>query len=179
MWAQEIGTQALHQRLSMVDPIAAERIDHRNVRRTIRALEVIFHTGKRFSDQRLKKGHSYSVLQLGLRRSRPELFQRIDRRIDEMFAGGFEDEVRRLIAEGYAPSLPSMSAIGYHEVIQYLQGKITQAEAIALIKRRTRQFVRRQANWFKENDPAILWFDANPGVLGAMSALIRNWLGYS
>ena len=81
-----------------------------------------------------------------------------------MLACGFLDEVRRLLSQGYSPDLPSLSAIGYRELIDYLNGKTTLTEAIVLIKRRTHEYVRRQANWFKPSDPEIHWFLADPAV---------------
>ena len=159
-WAQEIGGEGLHQRLALLDPSAAGAIDWRNQRRTVRALEVIFSTGRRFSAQRTKGSLPYRYKMIGLKRERPELYARVDARIEKMLADGFEDEIRTLLEKGYSPDLPALSAIGYREMIEYVQGKISLDEAVMLIKRRTRLFVRRQANWFKEGDPCIRWFDA-------------------
>ncbi len=158
-WANEIGPMEIHKKLAILDPIAAEKIDYRNVRRTIRALEVIFGSGQRFSEQRKVTESPYSFLILGLNRSRSSLYQRIDQRIDQMIRQGFIEEVADLLEKGYSPALPSMSAIGYREISAYLNHEITLDEAIRLIKQRTRNFVRRQANWFKTNDPQIHWFN--------------------
>ena len=158
-WANEIGPMEIHKKLAILDPIAAEKIDYRNVRRTIRALEVIFGSGQRFSEQRKVTESPYSFLILGLNRSRSSLYQRIDQRIDQMIRQGFIEEVAGLLEKGYSPTLPSMSAIGYREISAYLNHEITLDEAIRLIKQRTRNFVRRQANWFKTNDPQIHWFN--------------------
>ena len=158
-WAEEVGTQGLHQRLAVLDPEAASTIDHRNVRRTIRALEVIFLTGKKFSDQRMKKEPRYEICRIGLNRPREELYQRVDQRIELMMEMGLVKEVRDLLRKGYAYDLPAFSAIGYREVIQYVRGEISKEEAVMLIKRNTRKFVRRQSNWFKLDDPAIRWFE--------------------
>jgi tRNA dimethylallyltransferase len=130
-----------------------------NLRRSVRALEVIFLTGQRFSAQRKKGGSLYQACRVGLIRPRAALYQRIDQRIDAMVAAGLLAEVRGLLAQGYSPDLAPFSAIGYREMIQVLQGTLTLDEAILLMKRYTRQFVRRQANWFKPNDPEIHWFD--------------------
>jgi tRNA dimethylallyltransferase len=178
-WAGAIGPQGLHQRLAVLDPQSAGQIDARNVRRTIRALEVILSTGRPFSAQRDSGESSYRLLLLGLTRSRPELYARIDARIQAMFEAGFLDEVRRLLASGYSPDLPTLSAIGYQEAVEFLQGKITLEEAAARMKRKTRIFVRRQANWFKLNDPEIHWFEAGPDKAGEMEELIRDWLAHS
>jgi len=109
---------------------------------------------------------------LGLRRLRPELYARIDRRIESMFEAGLVDEVKDLLARGYSPDLPTLSAIGYRETIDYLQGRMTMEEAKVQIRRLTRTFVRRQANWFKEDDVSIHWFDARDGVVSQMQELI-------
>jgi tRNA dimethylallyltransferase len=93
-----------------------------------------------------------------------------------MINSGFVDEVHRLLASGYSPELPTLSAIGYGELVAYIKGRITLDEAIMLIKRRTRIFVRRQANWFKENDPDIHWFQVSQDTMVEMEKLIRNWL---
>lgn len=158
-WANEIGPMEIHKKLAILDPIAAEKIDYRNVRRTIRALEVIFGSGQRFSEQRKVTESPYSFLILGLNRSRSSLYQRIDQRIDQMIRQGFIEEVAGLLEKGYSPTLPSMSAIGYREISAYLNHEISLDEAIRLIKQRTRNFVRRQSNWFKTSDPQIHWFN--------------------
>jgi tRNA dimethylallyltransferase len=174
-WADQIGHDELHRKLTLLDPVAAETIDPRNVRRTIRALEVIFGTGRRFSDQKNKKTSPYRTLILGIRRSRTDLYARIDQRIDAMLADGLIDEVKNLLKKGYADDLPTLSAIGYREVIDYLKGRTTYGEAVMLIRRNTRVFVRRQANWFREDNPQIHWFDAEPGVVDQMEILIRQF----
>jgi tRNA dimethylallyltransferase len=160
-WADEIGGGALHDRLALLDPAAAQAIDPRNVRRTVRALEVILTTGERFSEQRRRLEPPAGMILIGLTCSRPELYERIDRRIEGMMAGGLVDEVQGLLAKGYSTDLPSMSAIGYQEIGRYLGGELTLDEAIVLMKRRTRQFVRRQNAWFKPADPRIHWFTVN------------------
>lgn len=174
-WSQSIGKEGLHYRLSRLDPPAAENIDYRNLRRTVRALEVIFTTGQRFSDLRRSGMSTYRLLQIGLTRPRKDLYARIDRRIDAMIENGLIEEVQGLLKLGYSPDLPTLSAIGYREIIAYLQGEIDLQEAITLIKRNSRTLVRRQANWFKPDDPEICWFEANTGVLDQIEAAIRDW----
>ena len=164
-WTEEIGVEGLHTRLESIDPSAAAKIAPNNVRRTIRALEVIFHTGKRFSALREREPVPYHVIQVGLMRSRQELFRLIDARVDEMIVSGFEEEVRKLLEMGYLPSLPSMSAIGYGQMVSYINEEISLEEAVELIKRLTRHFVRKQANWFREDDPNIQWFNMTSGVI--------------
>jgi tRNA dimethylallyltransferase len=175
-WATEIGTDGLHARLATLDPAAAARIDHRNLRRTIRAIEVTLMTGARFSDQRRKLGSPDDRLTLGLMRSRTELYARIDQRIEWMISNGFIEEVKGLLARGFAPDLPAFSAIGYREIIRYVKNEITLEEAVNEIKKRTRQFVRRQANWFKDHDPGIKWFQVNEETINHMEQVINERL---
>lgn len=175
-WSLDIGSSELHAKLAILDLQAAATIDPTNVRRTIRALEVILSTGKRFSDQKNRGTGLYDPLLIGLSRPRSELYQRIDERINHMIECGLIDEVRQLLDLGYSPELPTMSAIGYGEIVAYIQGKIDLDEAIMLIKRRTRLFVRRQANWFKNSDPSIHWFQMTDDTLKKAVKLIRDWL---
>ena len=172
----ENGIYWLHEKLRTLDPAAAEKIDARNFRRTIRALEVILTTGKKFSEQRGQTDSPYHLITIGLMRPRVELYVRVDARIDSMFASGFLGEVKGLLERGYSPALPTMSAIGYRECVQVLEGKIKLEEAQQAIRRMTRIFVRRQANWFKESDPNILWFKVENGVLERIEAHIRESL---
>ncbi len=170
---EHIGPFELHQRLGQLDAAAAQQIQPQNVRRTVRALEVILMTGRRFSEQRGRSASPYSLKIIGLKRPRPELYARIDRRIDDMISAGLLEEVRRLLESGYSPELPTLSAIGYGEMTAVLQGQMTLEEAVVQMKRATRQFVRRQANWFKENDPAIRWFEMTPDVVPEL----ERWIG--
>lgn len=175
-WSGQIGFDGLHARLAVLDPQAAAAIDPHNIRRTVRAMEVILTTGETFSKQRQRGASAYSLLTLGLFRPRPELYARIDARIEAMLDTGLVEEVRGLLAQGYSPDLSTLSAIGYREILDYLHGRASLAEAIALIKRHTRIFVRRQANWFKLDDPEIHWFQAAPGVTEKMANLIQEFL---
>lgn len=175
-WAGEIGVDGLHYRLSKIDPIAGERIDYRNLRRTVRALEVIFCSGRLFSEQGRSAPAPYELLKIGLIRPRAELYERIDNRIVSMIDAGLVDEVKRLLDEGYSRDSPAFSAIGYREIVSYLLGELTLEEAVALIKRQTRVFVRRQANWFKLNDPTIQWFEMQTASIDMIESYIRLWL---
>jgi tRNA dimethylallyltransferase len=175
-WSHDIGKDGLHYRLTVLDPHAAARIDERNLRRTIRALEVILTTGKRFSEQRTQSPPLYNTLILGLKRPRPELYARIDARIDDMFQVGLVDEVQHLLESGYSPDLPPLSAIGYREVIAYIQGSITLEGAKVQMRRLTRTYVRRQANWFKPHDPQIRWFRVRPSTVDEMEAVVTGWI---
>jgi len=173
-WAESVGAEGLYERLKLIDPEAAGRIDYRNLRRTVRALEVIFKTGERFSDLRNRQECLYHPIILGIDRPREDLYERVDRRVDQMLDGGLVDEVRSLLEEGFPPDLPTLSAIGYDEIIRYLQGEIGYQEAVILIKRNTRTFVRRQANWFKPGDPRITWVEASDQMVDQMEQIIRR-----
>jgi len=170
------GIEWLHDKLRNLDPAAAEKIDARNYRRTIRALEVILTTGRRFSDQRGQSESAYQLITIGLTRPRAELYERVDQRIDAMFANGFLDEVKSLLAKGYSTSLPTLSAIGYRECIKVVNGELNEEQAKVEIRRATRVFVRRQANWFKESDPNIKWFNVEDGVVADIEEHIRQSL---
>ena len=172
----ERGVYWLYEKLKQFDPVAAEKIDARNYRRTIRALEVILTTGKRFSEQRGQNESPYHLITIGLTRPRTELYERVDQRIDLMFASGFLEEVKSLLSRGYSPLLPTMSAIGYRECIRIINGEIDEEQAKAEIRRITRVFVRRQANWFKESDPKIKWFRVEAGVVDEIEAYLGQAL---
>ena len=175
-WKEERGVYWLYEKLKGLDLAAAEKIDARNYRRTVRALEVILTTGKRFSEQRTQAESPYRLISVGLNRPRTELYERVDQRIDMMFDHGFLEEVKRLLEKGYSPSLPTMSAIGYREGIRVIQGEITKDQAKAEMRRVTRVFVRRQANWFKESDPNIKWFRVEESIVDRIESYLRGAL---
>lgn len=157
----EEGYQTLHDQLAHVDPPAAAKIDARNVRRVIRALEVYLKTGIPISQHQRKSPPPYTIIQIGLTRARESLYQRIDDRIDQMMIEGLLDEVKQLAEKGYDWNLPAMSGLGYRQIGQYLRGEESLETAVMLIKRETRRFVRQQYNWFRLDDSAIEWFDCD------------------
>ena len=173
-WAHEIGAKAIYDKLNLLDPEAAAHIEYQNIRRTVRALEVIFLTGRKFSQQRQKIGCPFTVIKIGLNRPRPELYQRIDLRIEAMIENGLLAETQALLQKGYTSDLSTLSAIGYREIIAYTRGEMGLEEAVVLMKRMTRQFVRRQANWFKETDPEIHWFMMNDTVMDQIDSLLES-----
>ena len=177
-WGKAIGAEELHRRLGFIDPEAAMKIQPKNLRRTIRALEVIFGTGKLFSSQRCKQAPPYAIKIIGLERPREELYQRIDNRIDAMIQSGLVEEVRHLLASGFTTDLPTMSAIGYREIALFLGGKMSLDDAVVLMKRRTRKFVRHQANWFKKSDSRIEWFNMKENVIDSVEEYIRSPRGW-
>lgn len=175
---KEIGFDNLHRSLTLLDPEASKFIDYRNHRRTIRALEVIFSTGQRFSELRKKGESPFNLLVLGLAWERAELYQRIDARINQMIGKGFIEEVRSLLEKGYRQDLLKMGVIGYSEIVSFLDGEISFEDSLMLIKRNTRKYVRRQANWFKSDDPNIHWLNAqDPDILEQMLDLVSSKFG--
>lgn len=178
-WARSIGPHEFHRKLAVVDPVAAKAIQPQNMRRTVRAFEVIMLSGKKFSEQRSLGVSRYSVVKIGLIRPRPALYTRVDARIQAMLDEGLVDEVRQLRSQGYSNNLPPLSAIGYREIGAYLDGQMTLDEAVVLIKRHTRDYIRRQANWFKENDSTIHWIQAGENAVNQAAAVIKcekNWI---
>jgi tRNA dimethylallyltransferase len=168
------GADKLHQRLAAIDPVAAARIDPRNVRRVIRALEVYLTLGKPISSLQTKEPTNYLPLYIGLTLPRPFLYRRIDERIDRMIAQGLVSEVQHLVDQGYGYDLPSMSGLGYQQIGAHLRGEMTLEEAIILIKRHTRGFIRHQYNWFHLSDPQVHWYDASQRPLDALIAMIHS-----
>jgi tRNA dimethylallyltransferase len=149
----------LYQQLQKIDPAAAEKIDPRNVRRVIRALEVNRLTDTTFSQLQKKQPPPFQPLIIGLTADRQELYRRVDERVDNMIKHGFVREVEALLRKGYSLSLPSMSSIGYREIGQFLHLEITLDEAIYKIKTGTHRFIRHQYAWFRLKDERIKWFD--------------------
>ncbi|MCL7452755.1 MAG: tRNA (adenosine(37)-N6)-dimethylallyltransferase MiaA [Anaerolineae bacterium] len=174
--AEQRGAEALHARLEALDPEAAESIDPRNVRRVVRALEVCLVTGEPISEQQGKSPPPYRRLIIGLSLPRPELYGRIDRRVERMFEQGLEAEVRHLVAEGYGFDLPAMSGVGYGQFEEYLAGEASLDAVEQEIKRATRRFVRHQANWFRHDDPRIHWFQARPDPYPLVLELVQGFL---
>jgi tRNA dimethylallyltransferase len=174
--AEEEGAEALHDRLRALDPVAASRIDARNVRRVVRALEVCLVTGEPISELQTKSPPPYRILMLGLARPRPQLYQRIDKRVERMIESGLEDEVRQLVAAGYGFDLPAMSGVGYGQFETYLAGETTREEVVCDIKRTTRRFVRHQGNWFRRDGARIQWFDAEPDPSTAVLHRVRDFI---
>jgi len=176
----QIGFDKLYEMLGAIDPEAASQIDYRNHRRTIRALEVILSTGGKFSAARTKDESPYATLIIGLDLPREVLYERIDQRIDEMMAQGLVSEVQNLLEAGFGPTLMTMRVIGYTEIIAFLHNEISLEEASVLIKRNTRAYVRRQANWFKKTDPKIHWLNAqDPALLESALDLAESNLGFT
>jgi tRNA dimethylallyltransferase len=158
------GWEALQGELARVDPESAARIDPKNVRRVIRALEVFRATGTPFSAfHKQRKDRPFEPRLIGLHVEQSELERRINERVDGWMSLGFVAEVQKLIERGYAPELPSMSGIGYREIAAYLRGQLSLQDAVAQIKLATRQYAKRQMTWFRR-DQRIHWLDATHSV---------------
>ncbi len=175
--ADEEGAEALHERLRALDPAAADRIDARNVRRVVRAVEVCLLTGEPISEQQGKSPPPYRILMLGLSLDRETLYRRVDERMGRMMEAGLEAEVRGLVATGYGFELPAMSGVGYGQFAPYLAGEAALETVVHEIKRATRRFVRQQANWFRPVDTRIHWLDAAQDPYPAALALVRRFVG--
>lgn len=175
--AAKSGVEALYERLRQADPEAAAKVDRQNPRRVIRAIERAAAEGHGSDNPRAVKAAAppYDALVIGLTLPRPQLYQRIDSRIHGMVAAGWEDEVRRLMASGVSRDAIPMSSIGYREMAAHVTGEMTVEYAMAAAKKATRQLVRRQYNWFKLNDPRILWLAAGPDALQAAQVAVRAW----
>ncbi|HAF61077.1 MAG TPA: tRNA (adenosine(37)-N6)-dimethylallyltransferase MiaA [Anaerolineaceae bacterium] len=176
--AGEVGASTMYDYVALLDPEAARKIEPNNVRRTIRALEVIFSTGELFSDLKRRNPPHHDFKIIGLQRPRQDLYKRVDQRIDQMIADGIVEETEMLLRKGFSPDLPSMTAIGYKEITQYLEKEISLEEAVRLMKRRTRIFIRHQANWFKQTDERIQWFEMTPQVLTEIATFISSTDGW-
>lgn len=167
--AGEDGIEALYQRLQEVDPAAVQKIDKRNVRRVIRALEVSLLSNTPFSALRKKRSPGYHSLVIGLTSERSELYRRIDSRVDRMVREGLVAEVLNLQNMGYEMNLPALSSIGYQQIGKLLGGEDNLAEAVRQIKTGTHRFARHQYAWFRLADRRIVWFDImndpNPEIL--------------
>jgi len=177
--AKEEGGEVVFAQLKALDPEAAERIDSRNVRRVIRAIEVAQAGGN--TGPRRAEEPPYDALIIGLRIGRERLYARIDARIDGMLMAGWVDEVRAMVERGVPMNAPAMTGIGYRELAGYLAGERTYADAVQAARRATRSLARHQANWFSADDTRINWLDAaDPeGATTAATALVESWLSES
>jgi len=171
--AAERGAVALYERLEAADPEAATHIHPLNARRTIRALEVLEVTGRRFSSFRTSWEQPRSLYDLsvvGLTEPRPELDRRIDVRVESQLARGLVAEVERLVRDGVRDSATAVQALGYAQILAHLDGRLSLQEATDQTKARTRRFARRQLAWFRA-DPRVTWFTSDaPGAAAHLLA---------
>ena len=153
------GPGALHRRLAAVDPVAAASILPSNGRRLVRALEVVELTGRPFAATLPDHRYAVPAVQLGLTLPRPVLDARIEARVDRMWQHGLVEEVRRLAGHGLRAGRTASRALGYAQVLRFLDGELTEREARDDTVRATRRFARRQESWFRR-DPRVRWLDA-------------------
>lgn len=157
--ASEKGNEYLHRMLEKVDPKSAKEIHANNVKRVIRALEFYHqnHTPISSHNQEQKEHTSpYNLVYFVLNAPRELLYERIDKRVDEMLEEGLVDEVRRLKEMGYHKGMVSMQGLGYKEILSYLEGEYPLEEAVRILKRDTRHFAKRQLTWFRR-EPEVTW----------------------
>ena len=157
--AKEKGVEYLHEELLKIDPASADAIHANNVKRVIRALEYFKLTGQKISEhneEQREKESPYDFSYFVLNDHRELLYERIDKRVDEMVTEGLVEEVQQLKNMGYDRSFVSMQGLGYKEILSYLEGEISLEEAIYIIKRDTRHFAKRQITWFKR-EKEVTW----------------------
>jgi tRNA dimethylallyltransferase len=174
---ERVDKEKLYQELAKVDPVAAQRIDPRNIRRIIRALEV-YKSAKALPSRLQAKAKPLSnTLIVGLTADRTELYKRIDLRVDEMIEQGLVDEVKKLMDKGYGLSLPAMSGIGYRQIGMHLKDGPTLDAAIQQIKFETHRLVRHQYSWFRLKDDRIRWFDIGKRADSQVKTLVTKFIG--
>ncbi|MDR2809856.1 MAG: tRNA (adenosine(37)-N6)-dimethylallyltransferase MiaA [Tannerellaceae bacterium] len=165
------GLQPILEELKKIDPLHYERVDRQNYKRVIHAVEVCRTTGKPYSTFRTnnRKERPFRMIKIGLNRNREELYERINRRVEEMIASGFIDEARRVYPY---KRLNALNTVGYKEIFQYLDGHWTLDFAVEKIKRNTRIYARKQMTWFRQ-DEDIAWFhpDNEAAILKHIHAL--------
>ncbi len=172
------GIRNLFEELKKLDPEAASRIHPNDWFRILRALEVYYQTGKTITHWQREKNHKkteFYPIYFGLYRSRENLYQRINQRFDRMMDAGFLDEVKRLLAMGYTPDLPSLNTIGYKELIQYLLSEISLERAILISKRRTRILARRQIYFSRSLKPPVKWISVENDYKDILDQL-KTWI---
>ena len=174
----EGGGQNLHDRLRQIDPVRADALDARNVRRVIRALEIYHATDQKPSELVSDAPKTGKNLVLGLTMERKSLYRRIDDRVDAMMKAGFLAEVERLASDGYPMGEGTLNGPGYRELGQHLTGELSLDEAVARTKTQTHRLARRQYTWFKPSDPRITWLDASKSGTPEQAAdLVAAFLG--
>lgn len=157
--AKEKGADYMHEKLRKIDPASADAIHANNVKRVIRALEYYKLTGQKISEhneEQREKESPYDFSYFVLNDHRELLYERIDKRVDEMVTEGLVEEVQKLKAMGYDRSYVSMQGLGYKEILSHLEGEIPLEEAIYILKRDTRHFAKRQITWFKR-EKEVIW----------------------
>ena len=181
-YAARYGAQALHEELAKIDPKSAECIPAGNVKRVVRALEFYELSGKRISEhneEQKAKGSPYNFAYFVLNDHRNLLYDRIEKRIDEMVEEGLIEEVQGLKDRGFTKNMVSMQGLGYKEILDYLEGNLSLEEAIYILKRDTRHFAKRQLTWFRR-EAEVSWINKyeydydNEKILDAMLGILKD-----
>lgn len=181
-YAKAFGAERLHEELRKVDEKSAEAIPAANIKRVVRALEFYELSGNRISEhneEQKAKESPYNFAYFVLNDHRELLYDRIEKRIDEMLEEGLVDEVRGLKERGFTREMVSMQGLGYKEILDYLDGRLTLEEAVLILKRDTRHFAKRQLTWFRR-ESAVTWISKyeydydNEKILAAMLAVLKN-----
>ncbi|WP_337865871.1 tRNA (adenosine(37)-N6)-dimethylallyltransferase MiaA [Ignavibacterium sp.] len=161
MLRNKYGNEYLYNELKKIDPVSADKMLPQNWKRVIRAIEVYRLTGKPIwmHHKENKVNHDFNFIQYGLKWDRKFLYSNIEKRVDEMIKRGLIDEVKMILCIGYSKEINSLNSLGYKEIIDLLENKITLNEAVNLIKRNTRRFAKRQLTWFNA-DKRIHWIEA-------------------
>lgn len=177
--AEKYGAQYLHDKLNEVDPKSAEQIHPNNIKRVVRALEIYMLTGKPKSEQITaeKERPAFDALIFGMEWDRAVLYDRIDKRVDLMLQNGLEQEVRRLLSEGTLKAgTTAAQAIGYKEMLEYIDGKLSYQEAIDKIKMNSRRYAKRQITWFKKTENIKRLNPCNSSEVSEAFEIIKNFL---
>ena len=171
------GTESLFKLLQEKDPVSAQKIKPNDLVRIIRALEVLHLTGVPISAHHQMHGFldaPYAVLKIGLTRSRTELYQRIEARVDHMLVAGLLREVQSVLDKGYPSALKSLQSIGYRQLAAFVEGRTSWDEAVQQMKKETKRLAKRQLTWFR-HDPEIVWV-VLPEEAQTIPAMIKNFL---
>ena len=174
--ARKEGGEALYRQLRELDTAAADRIDPRNVRRVIRALEIRLSRGPQTARQPSKEPPPYRILVIGLTADRPILYRRIDLRVDKMIEKGLVEEVRSVLARGFPMDAPGLNSVGYKEAISHLKGELEVTEMADRIKAESHRLVRHQYNWFRLSDRRIHWLDIETEYVAQATELVGAFL---
>jgi tRNA dimethylallyltransferase len=175
-FAREKGIDVLYEQLRSLDPVSAQKIDKRNIRRVIRALEVVRLTPGSITQPPTKQPPDFNTLIIGLTASRPFLYQRVDSRVDRMIQEGLVTEVKELYQQGYSPELPALNSIGYKQIGRMLRQEFDLEESVRQIKVDTHRFVRHQYAWFRLEDKRIHWFNIEGVVEPDLKYLLSDFL---
>lgn len=163
---EEIGRDSLYQELVAIDASAAGKYIDKNPRRLIRALEHYYLTGKSITDSRRDSSdqRDLNCLYFGINHEREHLYERINQRTEKMWTDGLLEETRKVLELGYPPELNALNTVGYKETIAFIEGKIEEEDAIALIKQNTRRYAKRQMTWFRNQYDSMVWLDGSKNV---------------